>query len=65
MTSAEVSGFPNWAHALAVHRGLGPVAAANHGGEVRVWSIADAKQVVGFVAAPGYASAAPAPAPAP
>ena len=54
-TSSAFEPFPDWAHGLAFHPGSGLVAAASHGGETRVWSAADGKQIVSFIAAPGYA----------
>ncbi len=42
-------------HSLASHRPTQRLASGSHDGEVRVWSAADGKLLLKFIAAPGYA----------
>jgi WD40 repeat protein len=51
------SRMPDWVYSLAVDRNAKRVAAGCFGGEVRVWNLGDGREVIRFVAAPGYGAA--------
>jgi WD40 repeat protein len=47
------AGHTDWVYSVAVHPGTKRVAAGSYNGEVRIWNLDDAKELVKFVAAPG------------
>lgn len=48
------AGHSDWVYSVAVHAETKRVAAGSYNGEVRIWNVDDAKEMVNFVAAPGY-----------
>jgi dipeptidyl aminopeptidase/acylaminoacyl peptidase len=51
------AGHQDWALSVAYHDGTKRVASGGFDGRVRIWNAEDAKEVVAFVAAPGYETA--------
>lgn len=47
------AGHTDWVYSVAVHPGSKKVAAGSYNGEVRIWNLDDAKELLKFVAAPG------------
>lgn len=54
------SGHTDWVYSLAYNEATQRLATGSFDGEVRVWNLADGKQVAAFKAAPGFPPAAPA-----
>lgn len=48
------SGSTDWVYSVAVHGDSHRVAAGSYNGEVRIWNVDDGKEVLKFLAAPGY-----------
>lgn len=44
----------DWVYAVDYHAGSKRVASGSHDGEVRIWNAEDGKELVKFIAAPGY-----------
>jgi WD40 repeat protein len=44
----------DWVYAVDYHPGTKRVASGSHDGEVRIWNAEDGKEVLKFIAAPGY-----------
>ncbi len=44
----------DWVYAVAYHAGSKRVASGSHDGEVRLWNAEDGKELLKFIAAPGY-----------
>jgi WD40 repeat protein len=47
------AGHTDWVYSVAVHPGVKKVAAGSYDGQVRIWNLDDAKELLKFVAAPG------------
>lgn len=54
------SGHTDWVYSLSYNEPTQRLATGSFDGEVRVWNLADGKQVTAFKAAPGFPPAAPA-----
>jgi WD40 repeat protein len=48
------SGHGDWVYSLAVHPASGRIATGSYDGEVRLWSVDEAKTTLNWTAAPGY-----------
>ncbi|MFO1022685.1 MAG: c-type cytochrome domain-containing protein [Planctomycetales bacterium] len=60
---AEVRKYPghkDWIYGIAVNPSTGKLATGSWDGEIRIWNIADGKELVHFIAAPGLAPTAQA-----
>ncbi len=44
----------DWVYAVTYHAGTKKVASGSHDGEVRIWNGEDGKELIKFIAAPGY-----------
>lgn len=44
----------DWVYAVSYHAGTKKVASGSHDGEVRIWNAEDGKELLKFIAAPGY-----------
>lgn len=44
----------DWVYSVAYHAGTKKVASGSHDGEVRIWNAEDGKELVKFIAAPGF-----------
>ena len=44
----------DWVYSVAYHAGTKRVASGSHDGEVRIWNAEDGKELLKFIAAPGY-----------
>jgi len=44
----------DWVYSVAYHAGTKRVASGSHDGEVRIWNADDGKEIVKFIAAPGF-----------
>jgi WD40 repeat protein len=51
----------DWVCSIALHEASGRLAAASHGGDVRLWNVNDGRMITSFIAAPGLKPASTAP----
>lgn len=58
--TAQYSGHTDWVYSVAVHAGAKKVAGGGYNGEVRLWNLDDGKELLKFIAAPGFKPTEPA-----